>query len=150
MLAALEKGGCRIARCLPELEAAMTGWQPGQHQPDSVAAAVITYDTLAGAGGQRWTVAAPVGVGGSYASASSAGGTGGGFTDRLGSRHLAMDAMVAQTAATKSDDTERHYDSETEAARVVSMDGYRRRIAGSGGYDPLANFGPVMRSRRDR
>ena len=53
MIAGLENGSCVVAGHLPGLEAAMVGWQPGSHQPDCVAAAVIAFDVLAGAAGQR-------------------------------------------------------------------------------------------------
>ncbi|MDV3124683.1 terminase family protein [Mycobacterium sp. 21AC1] len=61
LIAALETGRCRIAGQLPHLEADMFSWEAGQHQPDSVAAAVITYDTLASAAGAVITIAAPAG-----------------------------------------------------------------------------------------
>lgn len=61
LIAALETGRCRIAGQLPRLESDMLSWEAGQHQPDSVAAAVITYETLAGAAGAQVTIAAPMG-----------------------------------------------------------------------------------------
>ena len=61
LIAALETGRCRIAGQLPHLETDMLGWEAGQHQPDSVAAAVITYETLAGAAGAVITIATPTG-----------------------------------------------------------------------------------------
>lgn len=59
LLAGLETGRCVIAGHLPELETAMVGWQPGQHQPDSVAAAVIAFEVLAASAGQRITFGIP-------------------------------------------------------------------------------------------
>ncbi|OBY30791.1 terminase large subunit domain-containing protein [Mycolicibacter kumamotonensis] len=48
---ALEVGTCRVAGHLPSFEAQAVGWQSGQHQPDSLAAAVVAHDVLtAGAG----------------------------------------------------------------------------------------------------
>ncbi|MCP9276930.1 hypothetical protein [Mycolicibacterium arenosum] len=61
LIAALETGRCRIAGQLPHLEADMLSWEAGQHQPHSVAAAVITYETLASAAGAVITIAAPTG-----------------------------------------------------------------------------------------
>jgi hypothetical protein len=75
----------------------MVGWQPGMHQPDSVAAAVIGFDVLSQAAGQRCVIAAPVGVAGS--GSCRAASAGGGFLDRLGSRRPAVDALVAESAA---------------------------------------------------
>jgi hypothetical protein len=43
---AFEVGTCRIAGHLPEFESAVVSWQTGQHQPDSLAAAVIAFDRL--------------------------------------------------------------------------------------------------------
>jgi hypothetical protein len=79
LIAALETGKCRIAGQLPRLEADMRGWEAGQHQPDSVAAAVIAYETLAGAAGAGVTIATPI-------------------TGRLGQRagHPAIAGMDAQ------------------------------------------------------
>ena len=62
ILAALENGRCVIAGHLPGLEAAMVGWQPGMHQPDCVAAAVIAFDTLAYAASGRCAIVAPIGT----------------------------------------------------------------------------------------
>lgn len=53
LIAALETGKCRIAGRLDNLEADMATWQAGQHQPDSVAAATIAFETLAAAAGAR-------------------------------------------------------------------------------------------------
>nr|MCH9728738.1 hypothetical protein [Actinomycetes bacterium] len=140
MLAAMENGGCRIAGHLPDLEAAMTGWQPGAHQPDSVAAAVIAFDTLADAAGQRWQIAAPAGVTDRAASASSGGG---GFVARLGSRRELVDAMVADSAARKragAAGTETDDQPDEQAARVVSMAGYlSQRVSDGRGYRPLGH-----------
>lgn len=60
LIAALETGKCRIAGQLPHLEADMLAWEAGQHQPDSVAAAVITYETLASAAGAQVQIAPPI------------------------------------------------------------------------------------------
>ncbi len=57
---AFEVGTCRIAGHLPEFEDAAVSWQAGQHQPDSLAAAVIAYDRLAIAG-TGMTFGVPVG-----------------------------------------------------------------------------------------
>lgn len=59
---AFEVGTCRIAGHLPEFESAAVSWQTGQHQPDSLAAAVIAYDRLsrAGAGVQFGVPSDPV------------------------------------------------------------------------------------------
>lgn len=46
LLQALEVGTCRIAGHLPEFESAAVLWQAGKHQPDSLAAAVVAFDTL--------------------------------------------------------------------------------------------------------
>ncbi|MBN7403646.1 terminase family protein [Mycobacteroides abscessus subsp. abscessus] len=59
LIAALETGRCRIAGQLPDLEADMLGWEAGQHQPDSVAAATIVYETLAASSAGQITFAAP-------------------------------------------------------------------------------------------
>ncbi|TDZ77069.1 terminase large subunit domain-containing protein [Mycobacteroides salmoniphilum] len=61
LIAALETGRCRIAGQLPDLEADMLGWEAGQHQPDSVAAATIVFETLAATAGAQITIAAPIG-----------------------------------------------------------------------------------------
>ncbi|WP_019969753.1 terminase large subunit domain-containing protein [Mycobacterium sp. 141] len=48
---ALEVGTCRVAGHLPSFESQAVAWQSGQHQPDSLAAAVVAHDVLtAGAG----------------------------------------------------------------------------------------------------
>ncbi|WP_234802636.1 terminase large subunit domain-containing protein [Mycobacteroides salmoniphilum] len=60
LIAALETGRCRIAGQLPDLEADMLSWEAGQHQPDSVAAATIVFETLAATAGARITFAAPL------------------------------------------------------------------------------------------
>ncbi|WP_206676446.1 DUF6602 domain-containing protein [Mycobacteroides franklinii] len=57
---AFEVGTCRIAGHLPEFESAAVSWQTGQHQPDSLAAAVIASDRLSRAGAGM-TFGAPVG-----------------------------------------------------------------------------------------
>lgn len=128
MVAGLENGRCVIAGHLPDLEADMCAWQPGQHQPDRVAAAVIAYDVLADAAGQQWAIAAPVGVGGSGGARAS---NGGGFLARLGGHRPAVDAMVAEAGARKRAEVEgTDPDDEPEvqqAARVVSMSAYLSR-----------------------
>ncbi len=60
LIAAMETGRCRIAGQLPGLEADMLGWEAGQHQPDSVAAATIVFETLAATAGARFTFSAPL------------------------------------------------------------------------------------------
>jgi hypothetical protein len=124
MIARLENGRCVIAGHLPDLEAAMVGWQPGAHQPDRVAAAVIAFDTLADAARQQCAIAVPVGVLTGWASS----GPGGGFGSWLGSRRPVVDALVAEAAARKraqaagtnpGDEPEA-----AEKARVASMSEY--------------------------
>ncbi|MCU1698977.1 MAG: hypothetical protein JWR34_5040 [Mycobacterium sp.] len=61
LIAALETGKCRIAGQFDGLEADMLSWEAGQHQPDSVAAATIVFETLAASAGARVTIAAPAG-----------------------------------------------------------------------------------------
>ncbi|MGO9158641.1 MAG: hypothetical protein ACLP9N_38175 [Mycobacterium sp.] len=136
LLAALENGRCAIAGHLPDLEAAMVGWQPGAHQPDRVAAAVIAFDTLADAAGQRWSFAVPV-------------GTIGGFARALTGRRD-LDELVAGAAAARADAAAR----DSDGAQVTAMSDYvaqrdstlARGIDGSGptpfgpGYDPLAGL----------
>ena len=146
MLAALENGGCVIAGHLPELEAAMVSWQPGAHQPDEVAAAVIAFDVLYPAAGQRCAIAAPVGVLGGSGSSPERGR--GGFIDRLGSRRPMVEAMVGTAAATKSGDPEAIEEAEKQEAKVVKMSGYlSRRVDRRGSsplgptYDPMAGTG---------
>ncbi|TWS20205.1 hypothetical protein FK529_08805 [Tsukamurella asaccharolytica] len=51
MLQAFEVGTLRIAGHLPRFEQQALRWQRGQHQPDSLAAAVIAHDVLAPARG---------------------------------------------------------------------------------------------------
>lgn len=46
LLQALETGTTRVAGQLPAFEEAACAWQAGQHQPDSLAAAVIAHDEL--------------------------------------------------------------------------------------------------------
>jgi hypothetical protein len=142
MLAALENGRCRIAGHLPDLEADMTGWQPGTHQPDRVAAALIAFDTLADAAGQRWSIGVPLGT-----------STVGGMAERLGSRRPVVDALVAaarQQAEAEADGTDPDETVEVQqVARVASIAGYLgRRMDARGGYDPLAHLGAAVRSRR--
>ncbi|OBB21101.1 hypothetical protein A5761_03035 [Mycolicibacterium setense] len=48
---ALEVGTCRVAGHLPSFEAQAVAWQSGQHQPDSLAAAVVAHDVLAAGAG---------------------------------------------------------------------------------------------------
>jgi hypothetical protein len=149
MLAALENGSCVIAGHLPDLEAAMVSWQPGSHQPDAVAAAVIAFDVLFQAAGQRCVIAAPVGAAGGRASTSSASG---GFLNRLGSRRPLVDALVAESAAHKraaAAGTDPDDEPQVQrAAQVVSMASYLSRCTGASrstpfgpGYDPLAGYG---------
>jgi hypothetical protein len=145
MIAALENGSCVIAGHLPMLEAAMVGWQPGAHQPDRVAAAVIAFDVLADAVGQRWSIATPVGVLGA----------------RLDGRRPGIDALVAASAARKRAEAAAHDNNagpdgqpDTRWAQVTAMADYlarrgttlSRRIDGGGStpfgpdYDPLAGL----------
>ena len=141
MLAALENGRCRIAGHLPDLEADMVAWQPGAHQPDRVAAALIAFDTLADAAGQQWSIGVPLG--------SSA--RPGVMAERFGSRRPVVDALVAATAArqqAEADGTDETAEVQ-RVASVASMAGYlSRRTDASGGYDPLAHLGPAVRARR--
>ncbi len=111
LLAALENGRCAIAGHLPDLEAAMVGWQPGMHQPDRVAAAVIAFEVLADAAGQQWSIAARVDV-----------GPGGGFGSWLGSRRPIVDALVSEAAARKrAQAAGTDPDLELEVARAARM-----------------------------
>lgn len=59
LIAALETGRCRVAGQLPDLEADMLSWEAGQHQPDSVAAATIVFETLAASAAGQITIATP-------------------------------------------------------------------------------------------
>lgn len=59
LIAALETGRCRIAGHLSDLEADMLGWEAGQHQPDSVAAATIVFETLAASAAGQFIIATP-------------------------------------------------------------------------------------------
>jgi hypothetical protein len=90
LIAALETGKCRIAGQLDGLEADMLSWEAGQHQPDSVAAATIVFETLAASAGARVTIAAPTGRLGQRRGAVAVAGTGGGqvlpFTNPLARR----------------------------------------------------------------
>ncbi len=134
------------------------GLAGGAHQPDSVAAAVIAFETLAEAAGRRWDMAAPVGVGG-------------GLGERLGSRRPLVDMIVAKAAARRDDEQaaaagldgetgETDDDSQTETetpleqpAVVTAMDHYLVRRShlsprlGHGstpfgpGYNPLGGCG---------
>ena len=133
MIAGLENGRCAIAGHLPDLEAAMLGWQAGAHQPDRVAAAVIAFDVLEVAGAGRWSIAAPVGVVGRDRMTS-----GGGFGERLGSRRPMVDAMVARAAAVKSGDPEAVEAAEAAEERVVSMNNWLSQRLGR----RSAPFGP--------
>lgn len=57
---ALETGRCRtVETSLIIFETQAVEWQPGQHQPDRVAAGVICYDRLAALGGGQMTITAP-------------------------------------------------------------------------------------------
>jgi hypothetical protein len=139
LLAGLENGRCRIAGHLPELETDMTTWQPGQHQPDRVAAAVIAFDVLERAGGARFTFAAPVPT-----TATGTSGPGAG-RPRLGGNgsRPAIDAMIQESAA-RNRAVAQGRDPEQEpevrrSKRVVSMAGYlSRRVSdtGSRGRNP--------------
>ncbi|MCV7382403.1 hypothetical protein [Mycolicibacter longobardus] len=57
---ALEVGTCRVAGHLPDFETQATAWQSGQHQPDSLAAAVLAFDVLAHSIGQAWGFVSPI------------------------------------------------------------------------------------------
>jgi hypothetical protein len=140
LLAALENGGCVIAGHLPGLEPAMVGWQPGAHQPDAVAAAVIVFDVLAGAVRGRWSFAAPVGVAGSSASAGSAGG---GFVEALGGRRPVVDAMVTRAAAARSGDPEAVEAAEAEERRMVSMNNWLSQRLGRRSTPFGPDYGPT-------
>ncbi|KQH78720.1 hypothetical protein AO501_29915 [Mycobacterium gordonae] len=59
MLQALETGRCVIAGNMPAFETAAVRWQAGQHQPDSVAAAVIAFDVLAPVAGGQTALVGP-------------------------------------------------------------------------------------------
>lgn len=50
LLQALETGRCRIVGHLAEFEERAVTWQSGQHQPDSLAAALVAFDVLDHAG----------------------------------------------------------------------------------------------------
>ena len=57
----LETGRCRtVEGSMAVLENQAADWQPGQHQPDRVAAAIIVHDVLMEMIGQQMHVAAPV------------------------------------------------------------------------------------------
>jgi hypothetical protein len=45
---------------LPSFEAQAVAWQTGQHQPDSLAAAVVAHDVLVHSIGQQWGFASPL------------------------------------------------------------------------------------------
>lgn len=60
LLQALEVGTCVLAGHFPEFENKAVLWQPGQHQPDSLAALVVGYDTCLHASGQEWDIATPL------------------------------------------------------------------------------------------
>ncbi len=59
LIQGLEVGTCRIAGYLSDLEDAAVTWQPGQHQPDSLAALVVAHDLLIHAAGSRMSIAGP-------------------------------------------------------------------------------------------
>lgn len=61
LLQALEVGTARIAGYLPSFEQHAITWQEGQHQPDSLAAAVIARDRLIDAAGMRVDFGVPLG-----------------------------------------------------------------------------------------
>lgn len=107
----------------------MVGWQPGAHQPDRVAAAVIAFDVLAGATAARWAIVAPLGVG----DPTSAGA---GFADRVSGHRPAVDALMAAAARKHAGSSP----SEHDDAPVVSMSDYVSRRVDGGGYDPLRGF----------
>jgi hypothetical protein len=88
LLQALEVGTCRIAGHLPNLEAAATTFQAGQHIPDALAALVVAHDVLVHSAGRGCVIVAPDlnrrlgGGGGGPASRLRAGGGGGGMPGR--------------------------------------------------------------------
>ncbi len=53
LVQALEVGTCRVVGTLAELEKLAANWQVGQHQPDSLAALVVSHDVLSHAAGQQ-------------------------------------------------------------------------------------------------
>lgn len=59
LLQALEVGTCRLAGHLPAVEDAAVLRQAGQHQPDRVAAAVVSYDVLAHAATEPMHIVTP-------------------------------------------------------------------------------------------
>ncbi|NDJ91452.1 terminase large subunit domain-containing protein [Mycolicibacter kumamotonensis] len=61
LLQALECGTCRIAGHLPDFEQQAITWQEGQHQPDSLAAAVIAHDRLIDTAGMTVDFGVPMG-----------------------------------------------------------------------------------------
>ncbi|UGQ43408.1 terminase large subunit domain-containing protein [Rhodococcus aetherivorans] len=115
LIAALETGRCRIAGHLPGLEGDMLGWSAGQHQPDSVAAAVIAHDVLARGASQRMTLAAPTGTLRDGLSRGPA------AMQVVGSRP-GIDAIVAAAAARKRAEAEgRDPSADPVAARAHSV-----------------------------
>ncbi|WP_335583143.1 terminase large subunit domain-containing protein [Mycobacterium sp. MS1601] len=60
LIQGLEVGTVRLAGHLPDLEAAMVGWQAGQHQPDALAALVVAHDVLAHSLAGRVSFISPV------------------------------------------------------------------------------------------
>lgn len=59
LLAQLENGKTRLVGHFPAFEAKATGWQSGQHQPDSLAALTVAHDELIHSAGLEWDIAAP-------------------------------------------------------------------------------------------
>ncbi|WP_286150265.1 terminase family protein [Mycobacterium sp. ST-F2] len=62
LLQGLETGTTRIAGHLPGLEGAAITWQAGQHQPDALAALVVSHDVLVHSMGQGWGFASPLDI----------------------------------------------------------------------------------------
>ncbi|MGB0971178.1 MAG: hypothetical protein ACPGVG_09485 [Mycobacterium sp.] len=62
LIQSLEIGQCRIAGRLIELEDSMTGWHADRHQPDSLAALVVAFETLAPMVAQPITFASPLDI----------------------------------------------------------------------------------------
>ena len=50
-------GGAGWPVISPDFDAQAVSWQAGQHHPDRVAAAVVAFDVLDHAAGQRWNIA---------------------------------------------------------------------------------------------
>lgn len=60
LLQGLEVGTCRLAGHFPRFEEQAIAWQPGQHQPDGLAALVVAHDVLVHAAGAQWSIASPL------------------------------------------------------------------------------------------